>query len=399
MEGECFLKVHLLLTLMELKEVLENYNPHWFSEVKPKGIPRQRYLKVLEKELKEKRITFLVGLRRIGKTTLLKHFISFLQHSIEPTRILYLSLDHPLLQKHNLGDVIREFRKMNEISRKEKVYVFLDEIMYVENAFQWLKVLHDSENIKIYATSSSSLNLKDKKAFLTGRHITIRVKPLSFSEYLIFRGKKTKEPHLLERYFEEYLRDGGIPEYVLSRDASYLVGLAEDIIARDIGSQANISNLLKLTELFLLLVSHTGKMITYSKLSKLLGIKQETVEQYISYLTSSELVHLVYRWAKSFNERVYSPKKVYLGDVGFRYALTGKYSSGSNLENLVFLDIMEKEPFYYFEKGVEIDFITKSKEVFECKLREINENQKRVLEKFKRRGYKIHIVRGYRDFI
>ncbi len=380
--------------------MIENYNPHWFGEKIGSGIRRDEYIKKLDKELNKNQITFLIGLRRIGKTTLIKQFIDHLQTElgIEGKRILYLSLDHPILQQSSLGDILREFRKMNELSRREKVYLFLDELLYMKDIFQWLKVLQDNERIKIYGTSSSSL-LKDQKAYLTGRHKTIRIKPLSFKEYLRFRGKDTHEPHLLERYFEEYLRDGGIPEYVLERDINYLVDLVNDILTRDILSRYKVANPLKLKELFMLLVNRIGKPITYSKLARLLSTKEETVEQYLSYLSSSELVHIVYRWSRSVNERVYSPKKIYLGDVGFRYALTGRFSSGSNLENLLFLEIMEKNPYYYMKGGIELDFITETREIYECKLRELSDNQKELLERLKREGFKVHLITGYRDFI
>ena len=386
---------------MELLEVLESYNPHWFGEKKKEGIKREKYLNILENERKKRHITFLVGLRRVGKTTILKQFINFLiERGEKETRILYLSLDHPMLERYPLDEIIREVRKRNEISKREKLYLFLDEVLYYPNIFQWLKVLHDNENVKLYATSSSSLKLKDEKAFLAGRYRLIKVKPLSFKEYLIFRGRKGKEPHLLERYFEEYLRDGGIPYYVLTGDVSYLVALAEDIIMKDISSRLKVANPMKLKELFLLLLSRVGKPTTYRKLAKLLSLKEETVENYISKLSSSELVHLVYRFSKSLNERIYSPKKVYLGDVGFRYAFTGKYSIGSNLENVLLLEILEEEPFYYLEGGVEIDFITSKKNVYECKIgRKLTEKQKALLNNLKRKGYSIHIVDSYRYFL
>ena len=387
---------------MELREILEDYNPQWFEEMGEQGILREKYLEMLREKLRKKDITFLIGLRRIGKTTLLKQFIHMLQTEmgVDGRRILYLSLDHPVLQNYELGEIIREFRKMNEISKKEKIYLFLYEILYMKNVFQWLKVINDNERVKVYATSSSALRLKDKKGFVTGRHSTIRIKPLSFREYLTFRGKDKREPHLLERYFEEYLKNGGIPEYVLRGEIEYLVDLAEDIIMKDISARRNLANPMKLRELFLILVSRIGKPITYAKLARLLSVKEETVEQYLSYLVSSELVHVVYRWSKSLNERIYSPKKVYLGDVGFRYALTGEYSLGSNFENVMFLNILEEEPFYYLDKGVEIDFITRSKEVYECKYgREITEEQREALERLRRRGYRVKIIKGYRDFL
>ncbi len=385
---------------MDIREILENYNPWWFGEKIKEGITRDDYLKKMEEELKARRISFLIGLRRVGKTTLLKQFISkLINKGFEERKILYLSLDHPLIQKADLGEIIKEFRKLNEISRREKIYLFLDEVLHGKEIFQWLKVLYDNERVKIYATSSSSLRLKDEKALLTGRSKSIIIKPLSFREYLSFRGKKTNEPHLLERYFEEYLKEGGMPEYVLNKDVDYLIDLANSIITKDIVLNNRGVNIMKVKELFLLLLSRLGKPITYSKLSRVLGIKEETVESYINHLTNSELINVIYKWSKSSNEKIYSPKKIYLGDIGFRYALTGKYSIGSNFENLVYLKISDKEPSYYLEKGIEIDFIT-GKEVYECKFgRELSKEQEELLNKFRRRGYSINIAKDFRFFI
>ena len=277
---------------MHLREVLYNYNIWWEEEYRAPGIARSRYLERMKEALNRPEITFLVGLRRIGKTTLLKQFIAYLLSFQKPSHILYATFDHPVIQQHSLDEILREFRKMHELGRGDRIYLFLDEILYSPNIFQWLKVINDSENVKIFATSSSSLSLKDQKAFLTGRAHTLRIKPLSFKEYLQFKKKRTEEPHLLERYFEDYMREGGVPEYILRSDPNYLVNLAEDIIMKDVAMR-RIHKPEKLKELFLLLLARVGKPITYSKLSKVLGVKEETAEEYVRVLEEAELVHTI----------------------------------------------------------------------------------------------------------
>jgi len=359
------------------------YNPHWENEVAFPGIERPYYLNLLLKE--KDRILFLIGLRRIGKTTLLKQAIARLQHQVNPKHLLYVSLDHPMVQSYSLGDIIRTYRKLHALSRKEKIYLFLDEVGYQPDALRWIKVLYD--NVQIYATTSSSAYLKQQGGLLTGRHLTVRVKPLGFDEYLRFTGKETSEPHLLERYFEDYLREGGIPYYVLTKDVNYLVELVNDVLTKDILSRAPGLHLQKIKELFYLVLSRVGKPLTYNRLAKLLGTKPETVEQYLTYM-EAELLHLIYRWSRSMNERIFSPKKVYLGDIGIKYALTGSYSTGSNFENAVLLEILEKEPFYWLQDGIEIDFITRTKEVYECMLSgTLTPKQEKMLATLKRQGY------------
>ena len=196
-----------------MKEVLYRYNPWWETAGTMPGqlmagiIERPQALELMQKNLASRQIIFLTGLRRVGKTTLLKLFIKrLLENKIAPKNILYVSLDDYLLAKNSILDILAEYRKLHKLNFQEKIYLFLDEVAYKEDFELQLKNLQDSQNLKIYASSSSASILRSKKPYLTGRNQVLEILPLDFQEYLDFKNINIKQEDngLLESYFEDY---------------------------------------------------------------------------------------------------------------------------------------------------------------------------------------------------
>ncbi len=344
---------------MELKTIFERFNPWWEGHFRSEGIERELYLQEFLHEAEKKHITFVTGLRRVGKTTLLKQVIVKLLEQVDAKHILFLSLDHSALASSSLLDLVERYRELHGLSSKEKIFLFFDEVQYHEKFEQDLKILHDHENVKIFASGSNSLLLKDKKAFLTGRNVHRVVNPLTFAEFLLFRKLKIPagEEQLQKKYFLEYLTLGGMPEYVLTEDPEKITSLINNIIYKDIIGKHGIKNPTKIQELFLLLCERVGKRLTYNKLANLLGIDVETVSSYISYFEETFLIYQVPRYTKTLNERIKSPKKIYIADNAFRTVFVGLKDIGALWENMIFLQLKEKKVSYYFENDKEIDFI------------------------------------------
>ena len=226
--------------MVNLEELFYQYNPWWEGNFELQGIiERSIYTDRIKDLYKKNTIVILTGLRRIGKTTLIKLYIKqLLESKVNPKSIFYISLDDFSLKNNSIIDIISHYRKIHRLSIDEKVYLFFDEVVYKENFHQQLKNLFDNQNVKITASSSSSSLLKDKKAFLTGRVTLLEVLPLDFNEYLIFKNIsiKKRDKHLYESHFEEYMQIGGIPEYVINPDREYLISLIYDIIYKDISN-------------------------------------------------------------------------------------------------------------------------------------------------------------------
>lgn len=369
-------------------EALSQYNPWWSGEIPLEGIiPREKYLKKLVSYLDNEQIIFLTGLRRIGKTTLMKLVIKELieNKGINPNLILYVSLDDYVFKENSILDILEEYRKLHRISVDDKVYLFFDEIIYQKDYYQQLKTIFDRQNTKIYATSSSSIKLKDKKAFLTGRSYLVEINPLDYKEYLYFKNIKIplKDLKLNEPYFQDYLKSGGIPYYVLKGEREFLIGLVDDIIYKDIISEHGIKNPQIIKDYFLLLMERSGKQLSINKIANILKISVDSSKKYLSYFNDTFLIHLLSRYGTT-NEKLLSPKKIYSSDLGVKFSFTGLRDLGSYFENYIYLQLKQNDVYYLYENGIEIDFYVRDIDtLIESKYNsKMNEKQEKLFGDF-----------------
>ena len=397
-----------------MRETLLLFNPQWKGEFLNTGNKiREFYInQILENLLNRKEIIFLTGIRRIGKTTLMKQTINYLieKEKVNPKNILFVSLDNLLFSKKTIFDIISEYRKINDISLDDKFYLFIDEITYLDNFSQQLKNLFDTWNVKVLCSSSNASYLNDEKAYLTGRTKTIEVFPLTYEEYLDFKDLKIHkfDTTLNQKEFENYLKLGGLPQYIIENNPQNLVDVVNSIIEKDIISYYKLEDEKTIKELFRLLCERIGKPISYNKLSNILltekniKIKSQTIKKYLTYLEKTFLIYSCERFSNSINENITSPKKFYIIDTGLKN-LFSNFEIGNSFENLVFLELHKvRNPFYpinyLLESGVEIDFIIKNKLLVESKYlnSDLTEKQKILFDKIK--VNKKLIIKSKEDF-
>jgi len=370
-----------------MESLLYQYNPWWEDTTANEGVqPREKYLSELRKYLELKQIVVLTGLRRVGKTTLMKLLIEeLIKDGVLPKYILYVSLDDYLLDSKSIIDVINEFRKIHKITMDQKIYLFFDEVTYKKDFHIQLKNIYDSQNTKIYTASSSSSMLRDKKASLTGRSISLEIKPLDLDEYLSFKGIKLKkrDNQLHKSYFLDYCKDGGMPENVLNPNREYLMNLVDDIIQKDITAFHGIKNHQVARDYFTLLMERSGKQLSINKIGKILNISPDTSRRYLGYFESTYLIHLLPRWGKT-NQKLLSAKKIYASDLGIKQLFMGERDLGSYFENYIYLRLRNKKTVYYlYENKTEIDFITEDKILIESKFySQLNERQKKLYDEY-----------------
>jgi len=365
-----------------MEQVLYKLNPWWEVDFHTKSVPRPKYQNKLSKLLPMRDIVLLTGLRRVGKTTIIKQIVEELLRKVKPELIFYVSLDAYGLEKYSIHEIVTRYRTIHGLGLDQKIYVFLDEIAFKEDFQKELKDFYDNENIKIYASASSASILRDKKAYLTGRTRTIEILPLDFEEFLVFRNRKIKtaDAYLLENYFMEYMQTGGLPEYVLTGDIVYLSELVNSILYKDIIAFHNIKDSAIVKDFFRLLMERAGKMLTLNKMAKILGISLDTVRRYMEYFKETYIVYTVERCGK-LNQRLRTGKKLYAGDVGLKNMATGFRDRGAVFENMVYLKIKHNDPCYIYEDGNEIDFFFKDT-LMEIKFgKELKGKQLRLFEK------------------
>lgn len=354
-----------------MEDILYRYNPWWEKRHNLESIiERPVFLERMKSHLHSGHIVFLSGLRRIGKTTLLKLLIKELiqKERVQPEHICYVSLDDYLLSKRNILEIVEEYRKIHKLSVRQKVFLFLDEVSYQKDYEIQLKNICDLQTAKTYASSSNASILKSRKPYLTGRSVTIEVLPLDFQEYLIFKQVKISkaDSHLIDRYFNDFLKTGGLPEYVLRGDIEYLKELVDDIIYKDIVAFHNIKNPQIMKDYFLLLMERAGKVGSINKIASILKIAPDTAKRYLEMFADTFLIHLIPRCGKT-NVKILAPKKIYAADLGVRTLFTGFRDIGSLFENYVYLKIKHLNPCYIYEDGSEIDFLTLGKTLIEVK--------------------------------
>lgn len=371
---------------MDMEQLFYQYNPWWESGYQFNAIiERDQVLSSLHPLMSTPDVIMLTGLRRVGKTTTMKCLIRYLlEHKkITPKHCFYISMDDYQLSKMSLIDVIDCYRKVMKISVRQKIYVFLDEITYI-NEFQiQLKNIYDKGQVKCVVSSSSSSILKDNNAYLTGRKRIIEINPLDFNEYLLFKNINVPKADqaLLETYFLDYMQVGGMPEYVLHEEREYMVNLIDDIIMKDIVGYHNIRNPNLIRDFFVLLMERAGKQLSINKVANVLGISPDSAKRYLAMFEQTYLIHLVPRYGKT-NETLLSAKKVYATDIGMKNIITGFRDKGAIFENIVYMKIKDQNPHYVYTNGQEIDFLANNTLIEVKYHRDIEGKQRLAFEQF-----------------
>jgi predicted AAA+ superfamily ATPase len=348
-----------------METIYYTLNPWWEGEHFETGIDREPWLEKVPSYLQRKQVEVFVGSRRVGKTTILKQFIkALLRKGIPGKDIFYLALDHPALAGISLSDHLKSMRKQFMHGREKMLYLFFDEIQEIPDWEAHLKAFYDNERLKIFCTGSTSALIAKQGGKLTGRQIISVVYPLSFQEFIRFRGPvpKLSEDYKFEKLAEEYLSMGGYPEQVLNPSSEYMSNLLDDILARDLIRLYPIKKAYVLKDLLRLIGSTTGSRTSFNKMAKVLGLSLDTVKEYIGYLEAAFLIMPLEKWATSYSEKVYSQKKFYFWDMGVKTLLTGPGDQGNKAENAVYTELKRNNIAcgYYAESELEVDFVTGS---------------------------------------
>src|SRR3989344_3483989 len=353
-------------------------NTHWEGNLLNAGFPRMAAEKLV-KYIDIKQIIALIGVRRSGKSTIVRQLINFLiqEKNINPKNILFLNLESPLLNRFkndpaNLQMIFDEYLELAE--PKGKVFVFLDEVQFFSDWQVFVKSLYEKGGAKFFITGSNSQLLSAEMAtLLSGRSITNDIYPFSFKEIVWIKniGAKnameiTRNEGKLKKVFGEYLQNGGFPEIVIEKrkeiKKEILANYYKNILYQDIIPRFEVKKTKEIENLLLYLFSNIGQGYSYNSLSGFLKIHDKTIKEYIGFCEKSFLLFELSNYQYSLKKQENYPKKVYAIDNGFISAVSFSFSEnyGRFLENAVFLGLLEagKSVYYYLGK-YECDFIVK----------------------------------------
>lgn len=305
-----------------IREALRDFNPWWKGEFNVEFKERAVY-RQLQKFLPLPHIIAFTGLRRVGKTTLmLKIAEDFIKEAIDPMNVLYFSFDE--FHDAGLREVVKNYEELVEKDvRKGKYVMLFDEIQKLTHWEEQLKSFYDlfGKNVKIVISGSESLFIRKKsKEALAGRMFEFKVTPLSFNEFLVFRGMNFNPVGVyekeLKKAFTEFMVTLGFPELVNIKDKDIIKkyvreGVVEKVVYRDLPGLFKIKDVSRIETILNIFMEEPGQLIEISKLAHDLKISRQTLAQYLTYLEESFLLRKLYNFSRSRRKVERKLKKYY----------------------------------------------------------------------------------------
>lgn len=338
-------------------KVLAAYNPWWQTgAVNPrmsktyKRFAFYEAMKLLNNSIR--RTVVLTGTRRVGKTTIQYQMIeALLKAGVPPQKIVFISLDHPMLKLSQFQDVLDCYHE--NICAEQDVYYFFDEVQYAQDWDRWLKIIYDMQpDTQVVATGSASPALmKGSRESGAGRWSVIQVPTLSFYEYcellnvekpgipgdlkpssMLQKTQMERQQIMLQlskvqNHFMRYLRVGGFPELALAdNDLMAQQIMREDVVdkvlKRDLPSLYNIRNATELERIFLYLCNVSSEIVSIEAVTKELnGVSRVTVENYIQFLESANLIYQSWPVDMAGKKVLKAKAKIYIADAAIRNAV------------------------------------------------------------------------------
>ncbi len=308
--------------------------------------------KCREIDLYENFVIVITGVRRSGKSTLM---LQLLEKDREG--VFFLNFEDPRLSGFETDD----FSRLDAvIDATHARILFFDEIQMLHNWELYVRQKLD-EGFKVVVTGSNATLLSRELATkLTGRNLPYELFPFSYPEFLTFRNWENTDDHV-----QNYLENGGFPEYLKVGNGVILNRLLEDILTKDIAVRFGLRDVNSLRQMAVYLLSNIGKPVSATGLKNLFNLRSPAaILEYFSYLENTYVVQFLPKFGYSMKVQIRNPKKVYAIDMGLftHNSIVFSEEAGRRLENTVYLHLRRKyTELYYFNDQRECDFIVFSK--------------------------------------
>jgi len=345
----------------------------------------EKYLSQLRNLRDVNVIKVVTGIRRAGKSTLFKQFQEeLLASGVKAKNIIYLNLEEientPFHNPYLLNDYI-----LKKVDRKQKNYIFLDEIQMVNEFERLVDSLFVKDFIDLYITGSNAYFLSsDLATLLTGRYIEIQVMPFSFAEFLSGYKVSTFDYTFdatfgksKQEIFNDYLYYGGFPEVLNFLNAgnnnninSYLSSVFYTILEKDIMKRNKIRSKFDFENLTRFMFDSIGSTVSPNSIANTMTsngnkIHKETVDNYLSHLLDSFIFYHAQRYDIKGKNLLQTLGKFYAVDIGFSSMLFNRdihFNRGHHLENIVYLELLRRGYKVNIGKAnhTEIDFVARN---------------------------------------
>ena len=333
-------------------------------------VKRDSYLAYLKKFRDKKIVKVITGVRRCGKSVLMRLYADELKASgVDVKQIISINFED--FNYHDLREPIALYSYVSSHMVKDGMnYLFLDEIQHVAGYADVVDALYVKDNVDIYITGSNAYMLSSEIAtLLSGRYVELKLLPFSLKEYSMARAG---EEQSVDRLYADYITYSSFPYAAsLGREPQvlndYLRGIYSTIVLKDVMQRNKIGDTMMLESVVAFLADNIGNTFSTKKISDTMTsagrkIDVKTVEKYLTALSESCIVYPVKRYDVKGRNLLKTMEKYYLVDVALRNMLLGerRIDYGRILENVVFLELMRRYPNVYIGKvdNMEVDFIT-----------------------------------------
>ncbi len=332
-------------------------------------INRDMYLNKLLAYKDTEFIKVITGIRRCGKSSLLKLFMEKILEEDKKANIIYMNFE-----SFEFDDIINYKDMYNKISKqinkKNKNYILLDEVQRVEKWEKAVNAITVDFDADIYITGSNAYLLSSElSTYLSGRYIEIKVLPLSFKEFLNFTALEDKRT--LEDKFIEYIKFGGMPGIITIKDEENLYenaikGIYNTVFMKDVVERNRLVDASLLERILKFLMSNIGSLISSKKIADFLTsqgtkITHNTVLNYLKMLENAYIIYKVPRYDIKGKEILKTLEKYYIVDTGIRNIILGFRDSdfGHIIENVVYFELLRRgyEVTVGKNDSFEVDFI------------------------------------------
>ena len=333
-------------------------------------IKREIYLKKIRGLYDSELIKIIVGVRRSGKSVLLKQIIDeLLEKGIQDDHIIYINFEDYDYIDYTDPKKFNQFIK-EQIKDNDKYYLLFDEIQNVRDFEKVINSFRATLNVSIFVTGSNSKVLSsDLSTYLAGRYVSIKMMPFTFREYLLLQEQNGIKSNL-DDAFLEYVEWGGMPQIYnalnLEERKMYLTDLYNTVILKDIVERNSIKNINLLNRIIQFIMENIGGIISAKSITDFL--KQEriytsvdTVINYIDYVNTSMIINKVNRYDIRGKSVMTLLEKYFLADLGILQLKnsTVEKKVGGRLENIVYNELIARgyEVYIGKTKNGEIDFV------------------------------------------
>lgn len=333
-------------------------------------IERPNYINELIKFKDKDLIKIITGIRRCGKSTLMELYKKYLiDNGVHENQIISINLED---LKYNFIQTYMDLYHYidDRLLTNQKNYVFIDEIQIIPEFQRVADSLYLNKNIDLYITgSNANLLSSELSTLLTGRHIEIKMLPLSFKEY-----KDAQKINDLEELYQKYISLGSFP-YTLQLDedeiSKYLGSLYNDVIIKDVMIRKNISDETMLKSIAIFALDNIGNLLSTNNIANTMTsngrqINVRTVEKYLEGFIESFFLYKATRYDIKGKQYLKTGEKYYVSDLGLRYFMLGQKMGdrGHILENIVYLELLRRGYDVYIGKvdDYEVDFVALNSE-------------------------------------